>query len=51
MNDRFCEEVEHVFDKFPKSHMKLLLGDFYAKEGREEYSNQQWRMRFYNKLE
>jgi hypothetical protein len=25
-----------VFDKFPKYHMKLLLGDFNAKVGRED---------------
>jgi hypothetical protein len=25
-----------VFDKFPKYHMKILLGDFNAKVGREE---------------
>jgi hypothetical protein len=33
--DRFNEEVEHVFDKFPKYHMKILLGDFNAKIARE----------------
>jgi hypothetical protein len=32
----FYEELEHVFDKFPKYHMKLLLGDFNAKVGRED---------------
>jgi hypothetical protein len=32
----FYEEVEHVFDKFPKYHMKILLGDFNAKVGRED---------------
>jgi hypothetical protein len=26
VKDSFCEELEHVFDKFPK-HMKILLGD------------------------
>jgi hypothetical protein len=25
-----------VFDKFPKYHMKMLLGDFNAKVGRED---------------
>jgi hypothetical protein len=28
--------VERVFYKFPKYHMKILLGDFNAKEGRED---------------
>jgi hypothetical protein len=31
MKDSFCEELERVFDKFPKHHMKILLGDFNAK--------------------
>jgi exonuclease III len=33
--DSFYEEVEQVFDHFPKHHMKILLGDFNAKVGRE----------------
>jgi hypothetical protein len=28
--------LEHVFDKFPKYHMQILLGDFNAKVGRED---------------
>jgi hypothetical protein len=32
----FYEELECVFDKFPKYHMKILLGDFNAKIGRED---------------
>ena len=28
------EELERVFDHFPRYHMKLLLGDFNAKLGR-----------------
>jgi hypothetical protein len=28
--------LEHVFDKFPKYHMKILLGDFNAKVDRED---------------
>jgi endonuclease/exonuclease/phosphatase family metal-dependent hydrolase len=34
--DSFYEELEEVFDHFPKHHMKLLLGDFNAKVGRED---------------
>jgi hypothetical protein len=30
---RFYEELEGVFDKFPKCHMQILLGDFIAKVG------------------
>ena len=33
--DGFYEELEQVFDNFPKYHMKILLGDFNAKVGRE----------------
>jgi hypothetical protein len=31
----FYEELEGVFDHFPKYHMKILLGDFNAKVGRQ----------------
>jgi hypothetical protein len=34
--DSFYKELERVFDKFPKYHMKILLGDFNAKVGRED---------------
>jgi hypothetical protein len=34
MKDRSYEELEHVFDKFPKYHTKIVLGDFNAKVGR-----------------
>jgi hypothetical protein len=33
-------EVEHVFDIFLKHHMKILLGDFNAREGREDIFKQ-----------
>ena len=33
--DSFYEELEQVFDHFPKYHMKILLGDLNAKVGRE----------------
>jgi endonuclease/exonuclease/phosphatase family metal-dependent hydrolase len=35
VKDSFYEELEHVFDKFPKYHIKILLGDFNTKVGRE----------------
>jgi hypothetical protein len=28
VKDRFYEELECVFDKFPKHHMKILFGGF-----------------------
>jgi hypothetical protein len=33
--DSFYEELEGVSDHFHKYHMKILLGDFNSKEGRE----------------
>jgi hypothetical protein len=36
MKDRFDVEVEHSFDIFPKCNIKILLGDFIAKVGRED---------------
>jgi hypothetical protein len=33
VKDSFYEELECVFDKFPKYHMKILLGEFSAKVG------------------
>jgi exonuclease III len=36
VKDSFYEEVERVFDKFSKCHMKILLGDFNVKVGRED---------------
>jgi hypothetical protein len=34
--DSFYEEFEHVYDKFPKYHLKILLGDFNAKVDRQD---------------
>jgi exonuclease III len=36
VKDSFYKELERVFDKFPKYHKKILLGDFNAKVGRED---------------
>jgi hypothetical protein len=36
VKDSSYEELERVFDKFPKYHMKILLGDFNAKVDRED---------------
>jgi hypothetical protein len=36
VKDSFYEELERVFDKVPKYHIKILLGDFNAKVGRED---------------
>jgi exonuclease III len=38
MKDSFYEELERVFNKFPKYHMKILLGDFNAKVHKEDIS-------------
>jgi hypothetical protein len=36
VKDSSYEELERAFDKFPKYHTKILLGDFNAKIGRED---------------
>jgi hypothetical protein len=38
VKDSFHEEMEHMFDKFPKYHTKILLGDFNDNVGRENIS-------------
>jgi hypothetical protein len=36
VKDSLYEELEREFDKFPKYHTKILLGDFNAKVGKED---------------
>jgi exonuclease III len=36
IKDSFCEELDQVFDQFPRYRMKILLGDFNAKVRRED---------------
>jgi hypothetical protein len=36
IKDSFYQDLEQVSDQFPKYHMKILLGDFNAKVGRED---------------
>jgi exonuclease III len=50
VKDSFYEELERVFHKFPKYHMKILLGDFNAKVGKEDILNRQLGMKVYTKL-
>jgi hypothetical protein len=35
VKNNFYEELERVFDKFPKFHINILLGDFNANVGKE----------------
>jgi hypothetical protein len=35
VKDSFYQELERIFHKFPKYYMKILLGEFSAKVGRE----------------
>jgi hypothetical protein len=37
VKDSFYEELECIFDKFPKYHMNILLGDFNDKVGRDVF--------------
>jgi hypothetical protein len=49
--DRFCEELEQVFNHFPKYNMKIQLGDFNEKVWREAISsNRQLEMKVYIKI-
>ena len=49
--DSFYDELEQVFDHFPRYHMKILLGDFNAKVGRERiFSNRQLGRRVYIRI-
>jgi hypothetical protein len=50
VKDSIYDEVERMSDKFPKYHMKILLGDFNAKEGWEDILNRQLGMKVYTKL-
>jgi hypothetical protein len=36
VKDSFYKKLERLFDKFPKYHTKILLGDFNAKVGKED---------------
>jgi hypothetical protein len=42
--------LECVFDKFPKYHMKILLGGFKAKGGKEDILDRQLGIKIYTKL-
>ena len=48
--DSFYEELEKVFDHFSRYHMKILLGDFNAKVGRENIFKPQLGMRVYIRI-
>jgi exonuclease III len=39
VKDSFYEELARVFDQFPRYDMKILLGDFNAKVGKEDIFN------------
>jgi endonuclease/exonuclease/phosphatase family metal-dependent hydrolase len=40
IKDSVYEELEQVFDHFPKYHMKIFVGDFNAKVGKEDIFKQ-----------
>jgi hypothetical protein len=50
MKDSFYEELDCVFNKFPKNHMKILVGHLSAKLGRKDFLNQQLGTKVYTKL-
>jgi hypothetical protein len=42
VKDSFYEELERVFDKFPKYHVKILLGDSMPKYAGKTFLNRFW---------
>jgi len=48
--DSLCEELEQVFNHFPKYHMKIQLGDLNAKLDRENIFKLTIRMRLYFRI-
>jgi hypothetical protein len=50
VNYSLYEELESVFDKLHKYYMKILLGDFSAKVGREDIFKPTLGMKVYMKL-
>jgi hypothetical protein len=50
VKDSFYEELECIFDNFPKYHMKILFGDLNATVDREDFLNRQLGMKVYTKL-
>ena len=48
--DSFYEELEQVFDHFPKYHLKILLRNFSAKVRKENIFNRQFGIRFYIRI-
>jgi len=48
--DSFYEELQQGFYHFPKYHMKILLGDFKAKVGRENILKRQLGTRVYIRI-
>jgi hypothetical protein len=47
IKDRFYEELQQVFDKFPNYHMKISLGKFRL---RKTFPNKQFEIRVCTKL-
>jgi hypothetical protein len=49
VKERFYEELERIFDMFPKYHMNILLGDFSVKWARNTFLIRQLAMKVYTK--
>jgi hypothetical protein len=47
---QFYEELEQVYDPFPKYHMKILLKDFKQKWGERMFSNRLLGMLIYTMI-
>jgi hypothetical protein len=50
VKESFHGKLERIFDKFPKYHVKILLGEFNAKVGSEDILNRQFGIEIVTKL-
>jgi hypothetical protein len=50
MKDSFYDELERVFNRFPKYHMKIISGDFNAKISREDIFKPTIGSEFFHKI-
>jgi hypothetical protein len=48
--DSSYEKLGQVFEHYPQCHMKILVGDFNTKVGREIFSNRQCGIRVYIRI-
>jgi hypothetical protein len=50
LKEDFYEELQQIFDHFPRHHMKIVLGDFMQKWAQGIFSNRQFGIRFHIRI-